>query len=232
MTESLPQRSPEWHEARRGKMTASNLGASLGQVGYVSRPQAFRRAMGLDTFEGNEATDWGTLHEENGIKVYEKLTRNVVQETGLHVHPEYGWLAGSPDGLVGCDGLIEVKCPFYKRRPHQDVPGHYWMQCNALMEITRREWCDYICWTPGGVTIQRIPRDSTTFNWLLPYYANFYAAMKRGDTVPPSMPKDTRELISSKVDAARRAAIDQWEKTVDVFNIHELAQHDAKRHKS
>ena len=52
----LQQRTPGWHEARRGKLTASNLAALLGQVSYTSRKQAYLRALGKDPFSGNQAT--------------------------------------------------------------------------------------------------------------------------------------------------------------------------------
>ena len=112
----LEQRTPEWYEARRGKLTASNVGAALGQVSYTSRAEAYRRALGTDTFTGNDATRWGVLHEADGILAYTKLTGADVTATGLHTHEKFPWLAGSPDGLVGEEGLIEVKCPYYYRR--------------------------------------------------------------------------------------------------------------------
>jgi len=119
----------------------------------------------------------------------------------------YNWLAGSPDGLVGEKGMIEVKCPYYKRQPHLSVPGHYWMQVNALLEITGREWCDYVCWTPNGVTIHRVHRDKAAFDQLLVYYGHFYAAMQRaGPTVPP-LAKEIKEKIASIVHEAMKEGV-------------------------
>ena len=83
----------------------------------TSRAEAFRRALGTDDFQGNEATEWGTVNEPNGIAYYEQVTGNKVIETGLHTHPNFHWIAGSPDGLVGTEGMVEIKCPFYKRTP-------------------------------------------------------------------------------------------------------------------
>ncbi len=121
----LEQRTEAWHAARRGKLTASNLGALLGQVSYTSRAEAFRRALGTDEFQGNEATEWGTANEPNGIAYYEQVTGNKVVETGLHTHPNYNWIAGSPDGLVGSEGIVEIKCPYWQRTPHAAIPGHF-----------------------------------------------------------------------------------------------------------
>ena len=103
---NLQQRSAAWHIARRGKLTASNLGASLGLVSYTSRKVAYSRALGLDKFQGNDATQWGNDNEMNGILAYQAKTGNLVAPTGLHVHRDYDWLAGSPDGFVGERGMI------------------------------------------------------------------------------------------------------------------------------
>lgn len=187
----LKQRSAAWHDARRGRLTASNLGAALGLVNYVSRDTAFRRAMGKDNFTGNVATEWGTNNEANGIMAYQALTGNLVQATGLHVHPHHNWLAGSPDGFVGDEGMIEVKCPFYFRkdgtgRMHKEVPPHYLLQMNALMCICDRAWCDYVCWAPEGMCVYRVTSDPELFDFLLTYYGQFYAAMQsQADTAPP-----------------------------------------------
>ena len=97
---NLQQRTPAWHAARKGKLTASNLGSALGLCPWTSRQQAYNRAMGLERFVGNDATRWGTNNEANGILAYSAHTGNVVENTGLHVHPHTSWLAGSPDGLI------------------------------------------------------------------------------------------------------------------------------------
>ena len=160
---NLQQRTVAWHNARRGKLTASNFGAALGLVPYTSRNTAYLRAMGLDKFEGNVATEWGTNNEANAIVDYEAFTGNIVTPTGLHVHPTYNWLAGSPDGFVGAAGMIEVKCPFYHRkdggRLHKEIPMHYMLQMNGLMSICDRQWCDYVCWEPKGMVVYRVQKD-------------------------------------------------------------------------
>ena len=209
----LQQRSSAWHNARRGKLTASNVGAALGQVSYVSRQQAFRRALGIDSFVGNEATEWGTNNEMNGITQYQALTGNIVMPTGLHVHKTYSWLAGSPDGLVGDEGMVEIKCPFYYRRDgsgrlHKQIPGHYYMQINALLEITERNWCDYVCWAPEGMVVYRAWRDSDLFNHLLPYYSQFYAAMEAQWDKAPPLSKEARHYISEVVDNSMTNHVD------------------------
>ena len=209
---ALKQRSAAWHLARQGKLTASNLGAALGLVSYVSRDTAFRRAMGTDKFEGNTATRWGTENEMNGIMEYQWLSGNLVDATGLHVHPSYHWLAGSPDGLVGTEGMIEVKCPYFRRRDgsilHKTIPKHYYLQVNALLTITGRAWCDYVCWCTDGVCAYRVYQDDALFNWLLSFYGQFYAAMQSGAAGPPPLSVFSKAQIIQEIDASMQKNVD------------------------
>lgn len=209
----LQQRTAAWHIARRGRLTASNLGALLGQVSYTSRAQAYRRILGTDVFIGNAATKWGTEQELQGVMEYMSKTGNVVEATGLHLHPTYPWLAGSPDGFVGTDGMIEVKCPYYRRkdgksRVHPTVPVHYWIQVNALLEITGRPWCDYVCWAPEGMAIYRVQRDAATFDYLCQFYAAIYAATQMFAEKPPPMSAAQQQQIADRVKLAIQNGVD------------------------
>jgi putative phage-type endonuclease len=209
---SLLQRTPAWHAARKGKLTASNIGAAIGLCPWTSRNTAFARAMGLDSFAGNDATQWGTLNEPNGILAYSAHTGNLVENTGLHVHPATSWLAGSPDGLVGTEGLLEVKCPYWRRRDgsrvHKEVPAHYYMQVNLCLECANREWCDFISWTPEGYRIYRITRDRDLHELLMPQYLKFFAAMQRMAKAPPPMSAEDKAQIVDVVQRSMDAHID------------------------
>lgn len=186
------QRTAAWHAQRRDKLTASNLGAALGQVGYTSRLTAYRRATGDDDFEGNAATRWGTDNEDTAIAAYAAHTGVVVEATGLHQHPTLEWLAGSPDGLLGSSGLLEVKCPYYQqfKGPHQSVPPHYYLQVQQLLQCTQREWCDYVCYCGAkGMSIHRIERDDTLFEDLMGDMRRFAEAVRLKTGKPPRLNK-------------------------------------------
>jgi len=168
--------------------------------------------MGLDKFEGNLATEWGTKNEANAIADYQAFTGNLVTPTGLHIHPHHNWLAGSPDGFVGEEGMIEVKCPFYYRkdggRLHKEVPIHYMCQMNALMAICDRQWCDYVCWEPNAMVVYRVQKDPQLFDFLLTYYGQFYAAMQANLERPP-------HIGPLEVDNIRDTIYQSMQQTVD-----------------
>lgn len=233
---SLVQRTPAWHAARKGKLTASNVGAALGLCPWTSRQQAYNRAMGLERFlgelfneivghvpasrltlrpllyTGNDATRWGTANEPNGILGYTASTGNIVDATGLHVHKSTSWLAGSPDGLIGTVGMLEVKCPYWRKkdgsRIHKAVPAHYYMQINLCLEICQREWCDFISWTPEGHAIYRITADHVLHEQMVPHYVKFFGAMQRMAKTPNTLSEDEKNAISSAVAKSMEEHID------------------------
>lgn len=222
------QRTDEWFKARRGKLTASNLGALLGLVKWTSRQQAYERVTGEDRnrkssgLGENRACSWGITHERDGVLAYMTKTGNLVNMTGLHVHKDIPWIAGSPDGFVGTEGLIEVKCPYWQKkdgspRLHSSVPIYYYLQMNALLEITEREWCDYVCWVPNeGTAVFRVSRDKDTWDFLMNYFTVIYAAVQSGVKVVPPMTKSERDKIEARVQEGMRTHVDLtfWKATV------------------
>lgn len=218
----LTQRTVEWFEKRRGKLTASNLGSLLGLVSYCPRKDAYARIFGQESpkpkddkgnWFKNRALQWGIDHEKDGIMAYMIKTGNIVKETGLHTHEKIPWLAGSPDGLVGEKGMIEVKCPFFKKkdgssRVHKSIPVQYYLQMNALLEILDRDWCDYVCWAPEGLAIFRVQRDKETFQYVLSYYQQIWEAVSSFQKEPPPISVDQRKNITSNIITAMGKTVD------------------------
>jgi putative phage-type endonuclease len=187
------QRTEEWFRQRRGKLTASTLGQALGLTPWGS-PKALAAAIRRDlSAEGapaaiapsssaigsNVAMRWGTDKEPNGVMEYMALSGNVVDETGFWEHGDLDWIGGSPDGLIGTDGLLEVKCPFTKR-VYEHFPPYYYLQVNALLEITGRKWCDLFVWTPTGHKCWRVQANKQAFSELVCHYARFWAQVHSG----------------------------------------------------
>ena len=196
----LQQRTAAWHQARKNKLTASNLGGLLGLCSWCSRQETYERLTGKSTFEGNEATQWGNDNEQNAINDYQTHTGYLVEPSGLHVHSSYMWLAGSPDGLVGDEGMIEVKCPYYKKTVHTKIPMHYYIQIQALMEIIQRKWCDFISWTPDGFAVYRVTADKELFDFCLPYWGHVYSTLQRGVDKLPAYKKGVKQMITERVE--------------------------------
>jgi hypothetical protein len=95
---------------------------------------------------------WGLDHEAEARAAYELHAEELVDTTGFVIHPQVSMFGASPDGLVGNDGLIQIKCPSTKT--HLDwiqtgvVPVDHVFQMLAEMSCTGREWCDFVSFDP------------------------------------------------------------------------------------
>ena len=168
---NFEQGSQEWLQSRLGKPTASNFGKlitptgkpSSSAEGYINELIAQRITGEIPEFYKSEAMERGNELEPHAKATYE-LTRDVeVVEVGLCLHDEFD-CGASPDGLVGDDGGLEIKCPL----PHNhvaylragDVPSKYIPQIQGCMWITGREWWDFMSYHPSMEDlIVRVYRD-------------------------------------------------------------------------
>lgn len=169
MTENNPlQRTPEWLHQRAGCLTASRAAAVLCRSKRTGEPlQAYydlqdqiiaERITGDSIGIGTTAAmQWGIDHEDDARTAYEAHTGEVVDLAGFILHPSIPWLGASPDGLVGDDGLVEIKCPntltHLKRVGARVVPEEYKPQMLVQMLCTGRKWCDFVDYDPrlGGL---------------------------------------------------------------------------------
>lgn len=141
---------------RTGRITGSRIGGVLGLNRYSSRDEVLAemvaQALGQPpAFEGNDATQWGTDHERDALAAYER--RAGVMTYGAQeivIHPVHDFLAVTPDGYVGDDGMVECKCPFTGKYTHIGQKPEYEAQIRLQLECTGRQWCDFIVWRQGS----------------------------------------------------------------------------------
>ena len=116
----MEQRSEEWFAARLGKVTASRVadiiaktksGYSTSRANYMAE-LVCERLTGLqgDSYQ-NAAMVWGINTEPFARQAYESRLADLVEEVGFIPHPTIENAGASPDGFVGEDGLVEIKCP-------------------------------------------------------------------------------------------------------------------------
>ena len=177
------QRTEEWFEKRRGRITGSNVGAILGLSKFM-KPEDVMRNMVRDwhnyptEFKGNVATDYGTYNEPIAITDYEQETKNTVIATGFHEYDT--WLGASPDGLVDEDGLIEVKCPYGMRDKNPtefisiDYQTGYFSQVQMQLHVTNRQWCHFYQWSAHGYMIEKVWYNPLYIDNILPKLEVFY----------------------------------------------------------
>lgn len=178
------QRSDEWFAKRVGRITGSRVGAILGLNPWQSREDVLRAMVreyhrAPSEFEGNIATNYGQAHEEEAILDFTLETGLDVVETGFHTYDD--WAGASPDGLIGDDAILEVKCPYGKRNDKPPVfkaaqeQEHYWAQMQWEMLCTDRHKSYFWQWTPHGQELQMVDRDAVWLNENIPVLRQFHA---------------------------------------------------------
>jgi len=156
------QGTPEWKKQRAGKINASSCAAFERQHKF-SKPldvvrESVRALAGAESeFSGNQFTDWGTKTEPVAIERFERLTGLVVEPTGSIEHAEYPFLRASPDGLIGLDACIEVKCPYNAHGKgktygiNDPSKTMYLWQIRMQLEVLNLDVCHYFCYISEDV---------------------------------------------------------------------------------
>jgi len=97
--------------------------------------------------------EWGLDHEADAVTAYETKAGQMVEPCGHVVHPEFEFVGGTPDGFVGSDGLIEIKCPYQPENHFGNLVSNmqlsdYEDQIQGYLWITGRKWCDFVSYDP------------------------------------------------------------------------------------
>ena len=169
------QRSEDWYRLRAGLPTASEFSkivTSKGEPSKTAATYAITLACELyagkpvDAWEGNTWTERGREYEQEALDFYAFASDAEVVPVGF-VTDDDGSMGCSPDGLVGDDGMVEVKClkaenhvkTILYHRKHAKCPTDYVQQTQGQMMICGRQWCDLIFYHPDlpMLTIRQEP---------------------------------------------------------------------------
>ena len=166
----MEQRTDEWFQARLGKVTASKVSDVMAKTksGYAASRENYMAQLVVERMTNkqaesftNAAMEWGTQQEPFARAAYEIKTGVVVEEVGFIDHPRLPNAGASPDGLVGEEGMVEIKCPntatHIETLLSKEVPWKYYAQMQWQMACTGRLWCDYVSYDP------RMPENTQLF---------------------------------------------------------------------
>ena len=171
------QGSPEWMAARVGKASASRIADVMAKTksGYSTSRANYAAELVAERLTGAKAEKFtssamahGTEQEPAARTMYEFMRDVTVKEVGVVLHDRIEMACASPDGLVGDDGLIEIKCPLTATHIETllggPIDGKYMKQMQFQMACTGRLWCDFVSFDPRmsgdmQIHIQRVPRD-------------------------------------------------------------------------
>jgi putative phage-type endonuclease len=174
----MEQNTYAWLLARLGKVTASRVHEIVARTksGYSSSRSNYMTQLILERINGepiesyeNAAMVWGREQEPKARIAYEFFRDVGVAQVGFVDHPKIKGAGCSPDGLVGDDGLVEIKSPFESKNHLETLlagnhPSRYLLQMQFQMSCTGRKWCDYVSFDPRfppamQMFVQRVERD-------------------------------------------------------------------------
>ena len=171
------QGTPEWFEQRRGKVTASRIADLMAKTkcGYSTSRQNYLMQLLCERLTGkieegykSAAMQRGNDLEAEARNWYQLETGESVEEVSFIDHPKINFAGASPDGLVGAEGLIEIKCPntatHIETLRKKEPIDRYYKQMQWQMAVTGRKWCDFVSFDnrlPDNLAYfcKRIPRD-------------------------------------------------------------------------
>jgi putative phage-type endonuclease len=155
----MEQRSEEWFQARLGKVTASRVADVLAKIksGESASRRNYKIQLVSERLTGEKQETYINQAMQDGID-REQFARDryvqqfgEVEEVGFVKHPTLE-AGASPDGMVGDDGIIEIKCPMGSTHTEtlmtQDIPSKYIPQVQFQLLVTGRKWCDFVSYNP------------------------------------------------------------------------------------
>jgi putative phage-type endonuclease len=249
MAKPMPvQRSQEWFEARRHKVTASAAASLLNKD--KASCESYVKEYGLEDtfnydgkccnsyttfeqfkmdkaiqpeFKTNVACAWGVKYEQCATDIYMLMKNTIVIEFGLLAHDTINWLAASPDGITVDGTMLEIKCPF--RRKITGIPLFvYWNQCQLQLEVCDLEVCDFFEVELVEVaTITELIDDSLSEK--VPEYKGCLVQI---ETIPDDLDKRTflypdRNLINKPLELAKWAD-DATMKSIESKSLEVISQ--------
>jgi len=155
---NTPQGTEEWLKKRLGKITGSTIHKIMSVKENSSTRLKLLQDLTLERISGSPTKNIVTPAMARGLelesearKAYEKLNQEVTL-IGFIDHPTIKEAGVSPDGLVGEDGMIEIKCLNIKSHNEiikkQILPKQYNLQIQFQLACTNRAWCDFVAYHP------------------------------------------------------------------------------------
>lgn len=186
------QGTDEWHDQRRGIVTASIVGRLITATRKVANNETSRATVA--TLVAERITGWtdpvyvsddmlrGTEDEPRAIAEYEARAGVTVATTGFMVRDDWGFEIGySPDGLVGGEGLVEVKSRRAKKQLQtileDDVPAENMAQLQCGLLVSGRAWIDYVSYCGGmPLYVKRVEPSPEWFDAIVAAVTSFELA--------------------------------------------------------
>lgn len=188
----------DWHLIRKLLLTSSNFGSV-----YKRKKEDASKLVGNllygHTLNNLPAIAHGRFYEKVALQQLEQQIGEKIESCGLYIDPEYNFLGSTPDGLIGNDCIVEIKCPYsiagkdidqqikakklscWKYNPIDDTivfnKKHlYYYQVQGQLNILRRQFCYFAVWTSkfDKLKVEVIERDEKLWEDMVKKLKTFY----------------------------------------------------------
>ena len=141
----IKQRSSEWFELRKNRLTASDLYDAIGKSNTILAKKKAGVLIDNTNFNNIAPLKWGTMFEPMAIRCYSQKNNDIiVNEFGLIPDKKLEHFGASPDGITELGIMIEIKCPYTRKLIDNYIPPKYYSQIQGQLAVCELEECDYI----------------------------------------------------------------------------------------
>ncbi|XP_069361994.1 uncharacterized protein [Maniola hyperantus] len=202
----------EWLKERKIRLTASFFGQVCKLRPATSCKNVVKQLL-YNKFKGNDATKYGSENEPVAVKDAEKVLGLQIEPCGLFIDEKRPYLGASPDGLVGDDTIVEIKCPSSASNlsPVEAIDQkkitfctndsnldniklkrnhNYYYQIQGQLQITQRKYCIFIVWTPLGLVYEKIEKNNDFWNSIVSKLDEFYFKCILPELIDPRLPRN------------------------------------------
>lgn len=158
---NVEQGSPEWFALRAGIPTASNFDKIITSKGEPSKQaQKYMYQLAGERILGtceqgytNHHMERGKIVEEEARQYYELVNDVLVEQVGLCYKNDKRRFSCSPDGIIGSQGGLEIKCPtiavHVEYLKGNKLPTTYFQQVQGSLYVCEVDYWDFLSYYPG-----------------------------------------------------------------------------------
>lgn len=231
--------TPTLSPLRADRITGSRLAAILNLSPYTTRRGVMREMVrqhfeDSDEFIVNPIVRWGIEHEAQALADYAEheclAPGDVHGGQDFIAHPAYDFLGVTPDGLVGDDGLVEVKCPWLASYTHINDRVDYQEQVQLQLECADRDWAHFAVWRPDReLAISTVFREPNWLNDRLPKLNQFMEEYWEIVADPELAEPYRTPLVNMRTDEAWQIAAFEYLEAAEVLSKAELRASDLRQ---
>lgn len=141
----MKQRSAEWYEARKSRLTASDLEDAIKVNNLRLAKKKAEVIKDTTNYAIIPPLKWGTMFEPMAIRCYSQERDNIeIADFGLLLDDTLEHFGASPDGINSMGVMVEIKCPYTREIIDDSIPSKYYMQMQGQLAVCKLDECDYI----------------------------------------------------------------------------------------